>query len=68
MVVAPAARSLARAHVVPTVGAGQVFLPMHDPRTNMLTFPAFDPHSRQPAYKHSAVEVAHPKSWELAAT
>ena len=59
---------LARAQVVETVGAGRVFLPMHDSRTNVLTYPAFDPQSRQPAYKYSAVEVAHPKPWELAAT
>jgi assimilatory nitrate reductase catalytic subunit len=56
---------LARALVVPTVGKGQVFLPMHDARTNVLTVSAVDPHSRQPAYKYSAVEVGHPHSWEL---
>jgi assimilatory nitrate reductase catalytic subunit len=56
---------VARAQVVPTVGRGQVFLPMHDARTNVLTHPAVDPHSRQPAYKHSAVEVARPEAWEL---
>jgi anaerobic selenocysteine-containing dehydrogenase len=55
---------LAQAHVVASVGRGQVFLPMHDGRTNVLTFPAFDPHSRQPAYKHAAVEVGHPEPWE----
>jgi len=55
---------LARAHVVASVGRGQVFLPMHDERTNVLTFPSFDPHSRQPAYKHAAVDLGHPAPWE----
>jgi hypothetical protein len=30
---------------------------MHDPEVNVLTFPAFDPHSKQPSYKFSAVDV-----------
>jgi assimilatory nitrate reductase catalytic subunit len=30
---------------------------MHHAATNRLTFPAFDPVSRQPAYKYAAVEV-----------
>jgi assimilatory nitrate reductase catalytic subunit len=55
----------ARAHVVPTVGSGQVFMPMHDAATNRLTFPAFDPYSRQPSYKYSAVEVHRAQAWEL---
>jgi predicted molibdopterin-dependent oxidoreductase YjgC len=59
---------VARALVVPTVGKGQVFLPMHDARTNVLTVAAVDPHSRQPAYKYSAVEVASPEPWELQQT
>jgi assimilatory nitrate reductase catalytic subunit len=58
---------VAQALVVPTVGKGQVFLPMHDARTNVLTVAAVDPHSRQPAYKYSAVQVAHPEPWELPA-
>jgi assimilatory nitrate reductase catalytic subunit len=36
---------------------GQVFLPMHDPSVNRLTHASFDPHSRQPSYKHSSVRV-----------
>jgi predicted molibdopterin-dependent oxidoreductase YjgC len=48
----------ARAFVTPTIPAGQVFLSMHHEVTNQLTMPSFDPHSRQPAYKHAAVEVA----------
>jgi len=47
----------ARVHVTATVRPGQVYLPMHDAATNRLTFPAFDPHSRQPSYKHCAVRV-----------
>ncbi|MES2694524.1 MAG: nitrate reductase [Verrucomicrobiota bacterium] len=41
-----------------TVQPRQVFLPMHFEGVNRLTFPAFDPHSRQPSYKSCAVAVA----------
>jgi assimilatory nitrate reductase catalytic subunit len=47
----------ARAFVTNNVQPGQVFVPMHDETMNRLTFPAFDPHSRQPAYKHCAVNL-----------
>jgi predicted molibdopterin-dependent oxidoreductase YjgC len=47
----------ARAAVTPTIQPGQVFLSMHHEATNQLTMPSFDPHSRQPSYKHAAVEV-----------
>lgn len=47
----------ARVHVTATVRPGQVYLPMHDAATNRLTFPAFDPHSRQPSYKFCAVRL-----------
>ncbi len=47
----------ARAFVSPIVQPGQVFVPMHFAEANRLTFPAFDPHSRQPAYKACAVRV-----------
>jgi anaerobic selenocysteine-containing dehydrogenase len=47
----------ARAFVTQGVQPGQVFIPMHYEPMNRLTFPAFDPHSRQPAYKHCAVRV-----------
>jgi assimilatory nitrate reductase catalytic subunit len=47
----------ARLFVTNTVKPGQVFMPMHYGTTNQLTFPAFDPHSRQPAYKHCAVKI-----------
>lgn len=46
------------AFVTPTVQAGQVFLPMHSALVNTLTFPAFDPHSRQPSYKAAAVTLS----------
>ncbi len=44
--------------VTATVQRSQIFLPMHFPGVNRLTFAAFDPHSRQPAYKACAVAVA----------
>ncbi len=47
----------ALAVVTPIVQPGQVFMPMHFPEVNVLTFPAYDPHSRQPAYKAAAVAV-----------
>jgi assimilatory nitrate reductase catalytic subunit len=47
----------ARTSVTPTVAPGQVFVPMHYADTNRLTFPSFDPHSRQPSYKSGAVQV-----------
>lgn len=61
-------RGAIRAHamVTATVPRGSVFLPMHDERTNVLTMPSFDPHSRQPAYKHAAVSVRPVEHWEAA--
>jgi anaerobic selenocysteine-containing dehydrogenase len=47
----------ARAHVTFVVQPGQLFVPMHYPAANQLTFSAFDPHSRQPAYKACAVRL-----------
>jgi assimilatory nitrate reductase catalytic subunit len=47
----------ATAFVTPTVQPGQVFIPMHYAEMNRLTFPSFDPHSRQPSYKHCAVRL-----------
>ncbi len=47
----------ARALIRETVREGEIFLPMHDAATNRLTYPAFDPYSRQPSYKHCAVRV-----------
>lgn len=54
----------ARAFVTATVPPGCVFLPMHHAATNVLTMPAFDPHSRQPAYKHAAVSIRPLEHWE----
>jgi assimilatory nitrate reductase catalytic subunit len=45
------------AFVTATIAPGQVFVPMHYDITNQLTRADFDPHSRQPSYKHCAVRV-----------
>jgi assimilatory nitrate reductase catalytic subunit len=47
----------ARAFVSNTVRVGEVFMPMHYDTVNLLTFGAFDPHSRQPAFKACAVKL-----------
>lgn len=47
----------ALASVANVVTPGQLFMPMHFPEMNRLTFPAYDPHSRQPAYKACAVTI-----------
>jgi assimilatory nitrate reductase catalytic subunit len=47
----------ARAHITHSVKPGEVFMPMHYETMNRLTFPAFDPYSRQPAYKACAVKI-----------
>jgi len=47
----------ARAHPTYVVQPGHLFIPMHYVDTNQLTLAIFDPHSRQPAYKHCAVRV-----------
>jgi assimilatory nitrate reductase catalytic subunit len=44
--------------ITTTIQKGQLFIPMHYSVANDLTFPAFDPYSRQPAYKACAVSVA----------
>ena len=38
-------------------GVGRLICVGIDPETNRLTFPAFDPQSRQPAYKACAANV-----------
>ncbi|MEN9306582.1 MAG: Nitrate reductase [Fibrobacterota bacterium] len=48
---------IAQLLATPNIAPGAVFLPMHDRRVNILTFPSFDPHSREPSYKHAAVSV-----------
>ena len=40
-----------------SVRPGFVFLPMHYQDANYLTFPVFDPHSKQPGYKFGAVRL-----------
>ncbi len=54
-----------RAFPTPTVPVGHLFLPMHDAATNRLTVAAFDPESRQPAYKASAARLRHARPDEL---
>lgn len=56
-VVSRRARVSCTAFVTPTVQRGQVFIPMHYGVTNRLTCADFDPHSRQPSYKHCAVRL-----------
>ena len=51
------AELVATAFVTGTVQPGQIFIPMHYPELNKLTRADFDPHSRQPSYKHCAVRV-----------
>ncbi len=48
---------VARAFVSHVVQPGQCFMPMHYAKTNQLTFPSFDPYSRQPSYKNCAVRL-----------
>jgi anaerobic selenocysteine-containing dehydrogenase len=45
------------AFLTPTVKAGQIFIPMHYKEANQLTCAVFDPYSRQPSYKASAVQI-----------
>ncbi|HRH97890.1 MAG TPA: molybdopterin dinucleotide binding domain-containing protein, partial [Prosthecobacter sp.] len=56
-VVSKRAALTAKARLTTCVKPGEVFLPMHDSRVNQLTHASFDPHSRQPSYKHSAVRL-----------
>ncbi|MDB6065719.1 MAG: narB2 [Pedosphaera sp.] len=51
------ARVQCAAFLTETVKTGQVFVPMHYEIANQLTRAEFDPHSRQPSYKHCAVRV-----------
>ncbi|HEY6881105.1 MAG TPA: molybdopterin oxidoreductase family protein, partial [Polyangiales bacterium] len=52
------AKIQARAFITHTVKPGEVFIPMHYDAVNRLTLGAFDPHSRQPAYKACAVRLS----------
>jgi len=60
-VVSARARVTVRVFVTHAVQPGQVFIPMHGSKINKLTFAAFDPYSRQPAYKACAVQIEHPR-------
>ncbi len=53
----------ARAFVTPTVQPRHVFIPMHCQATNRLTLPTFDPYSKQPSYKHCAVQIRCVEHW-----
>jgi assimilatory nitrate reductase catalytic subunit len=53
----PRGRIIATAFVAATVQPGHLFMPMHYAETNKLTHPTFDPYSRQPSYKHCAVNL-----------
>ena len=59
-------RGRIKARACPTyhVKEGQVFMAMHYEETNMLTFPSFDPYSRQPSYKACAVKIKKMNYWE----
>lgn len=46
-----------RACLTAAVRPGQVFVPMHYEGVNALTYPEFDPYSRQPSYKYCAVRL-----------
>jgi assimilatory nitrate reductase catalytic subunit len=48
----------AKARIIPGVGRGRVFVPMHYEDVNQLTLGHFDPYSRQPSYKDCAVKIA----------
>jgi len=56
-VISKRAALTAKARLTTCVKPGEVFLPMHDSRVNQLTHASFDPHSRQPSYKYSAVRL-----------
>ncbi|HMC28854.1 MAG TPA: molybdopterin dinucleotide binding domain-containing protein, partial [Verrucomicrobiae bacterium] len=51
-----------RAVETPTIAQGQLFIPMHFALANQLTFPSFDPYSRQPSYKFCAVQLRRVQS------
>jgi len=52
------AKVVAHVSIIPTVAPNQIFMPMHYDETNELTFPAFDPYSRQPSYKTCAARIS----------
>jgi assimilatory nitrate reductase catalytic subunit len=50
------------ARISEEVREGEVFMPMHYAGTNLLTYPAFDPYSFEPAYKLAAVRILKERS------
>ena len=56
-IVSRRARIECTAVITRTVQPGQIFIPMHYDVANKLTRAEFDPHSRQPSYKHCAVRL-----------
>ena len=56
---------VARAFLTSSVQRGQVFMPMHYVETNRLTQASFDPYSKQPSYKFSAVAIRKAHGWEM---
>ncbi len=56
-VISKSAEVTTMVRITTCVSPGVVYLPMHDHRVNQLTHASFDPHSRQPSYKYSAVRV-----------
>jgi assimilatory nitrate reductase catalytic subunit len=57
VIISRRARIECAAFVTASVQSGQIFIPMHYGIANKLTRADFDPHSRQPNYKHCAVRV-----------
>ncbi len=57
LVQSPYGEAKVRAQVNATVQSGQVFMPMHDEQTNLLTHAHYDPHSRQPSFKNTIVRL-----------
>ncbi len=53
-----------KAFITTSVKPQQIFIPMHYADTNKLTFPSFDPYSRQPSYKSCAVNLKKIPYWE----
>ena len=56
-IVSRRARVECSAFITAGVRPGNIFVPMHYGIANRLTKSDFDPHSRQPSYKHCAVRV-----------
>ncbi|MEE2960844.1 MAG: nitrate reductase [Myxococcota bacterium] len=54
----------AKAFLTTSIQEGHIFMPMHYEETNVLTHASFDPYSRQPSYKASAVNIRPLQHWE----